>query len=270
MAHNGQMSDTRAVPAVPLRGGSAMPMVGFGTWPMRGRQAHAAVLTALAAGYRHVDTATMYGNELEVGRAVADSGLDRGEVFITTKLRPSDAGREHTVLRRSLRALGTDYLDLWLVHWPQPRTRLRQQVWNELCRIRADGLVREIGVSNFGPAQIDELIADSGEAPAVNQLHWNPRRHDPAVLAAHRERGVVLEGYSPLKDTDLDDPVLTKIAAGHEVSTAQVVLRWHLQHEIPVIPKSADPGLIAANLDLFGFELTPGEVAQIDALAKSD
>ncbi len=261
------MSDTRDVPAVSLRGGAQMPMVGFGTWPMRGRQAHAGVLAALAAGYRHLDTATMYGNEDEVGRALADSGLDRGEVFLTTKLRASDAGRERTVLRKSLRALRTNYLDLWLVHWPPPRPGLRQQVWTELGRVKADGLVRAIGVSNYSLAQLDEL-ADGGELPAVNQVHWNPARHDPAVLDGHRKRGVVLEGYSPLKDTSLGDPVLTEIAAAHEVTPAQVVLRWHIEHKIPVISKSSNPARISANLDLFGFTLTAGEVAGIDAMAR--
>jgi 2,5-diketo-D-gluconate reductase A len=267
MADNKRMSDTRDVPAAVLPGGAAMPMVGFGTWPLRGRQACAMVRAALDAGYRHLDTATMYGNEAQVGSALRDSGLDRREVFLTTKLRPSDAGRERAVLRKSLHALDTDYVDLWLVHWPPPRRQLRRQVWNEVLAIQAEGLARAVGVSNFSLAQIDELIFDGAAAPAVNQIHWNPRRYDPSVLAGHRDRGVVLEAYSPLKDTNLGDPVLAEIAAGHQKTPAQVVLRWQLEHEIPVLARSANPDRIVANLDLFSFSLTATEIARIDGLA---
>jgi 2,5-diketo-D-gluconate reductase A len=262
-----RMSQASQIPAVTLPGGVQMPMVGFGTWALRGHQAHAAVTAALAAGYRHVDTATMYANEREVGQAVRDSGLDRGEVFVTTKLRAADAGRAAELLRTSLRRLGTDYVDLWLVHWP-PRGQVSRQVWHDLLEARDRGLARAVGVSNYSLAQIDDLTRDSGEAPAVNQVHWNPRRYDARVLAGHRERGVALEGYSPLKDTNLRDPVLTGIAAAHDVTVAQVVLRWHLEHQITVIPKSSDPARMAANLDLLGFALDAGEVARIDALAR--
>jgi 2,5-diketo-D-gluconate reductase A len=261
------MTEPADVPAVTLASGAQMPMVGFGTWKLRGRAARAGVLAALAAGYRHLDTATMYGNEAEVGQAVRDSGLDRGEVFVTTKIRPSDAGREAAVLRASLRALNTGYLDLWLVHWPPRSAGASRQIWHELLQLRADGLVRDIGVSNYGLAQLDELITSSGQAPAVNQVHWNPARYDAAVLAGHAERGIAVEGYSPLKDTRLDDPVLTEIAAAHGVTPAHVVLRWHLEHGITVIPKSERPGRIAANIDLFGFRLTDAETVAIDGLA---
>jgi diketogulonate reductase-like aldo/keto reductase len=225
-----------------------------------------AVLSALQAGYRHVDTATMYKNEAEVGRALLESGLPRGEVFVTSKLRASEAGRERSVLASSLRALGTDYIDLWLVHWP-PSGRALVSSWRELLSLRHDGLARAVGVSNYSLAQVDQLIAATGEAPAVNQILWSPRRHDAGLLRGLRDRRVVVEGYSPLKDTNLTDPVLTGIAAAHGVTPAQVVLRWHLDHGIVVIPKSADPARIAANLDLFGFSLSPAEVAQIDRLA---
>jgi 2,5-diketo-D-gluconate reductase A len=265
MADNGRMSETSDVPAVDLGDGVAMPIVGFGTSPLRGRQACKAVREALDAGYRHIDTATMYGNEADVGAALRDSGLDRGEVFITTKLRSADAGRERAMLRKSLRALGTDYVDLWLVHWPPPRAQLRRQVWNEVLAVRADGLARAAGVSNFSLAQLDELIGI--ERPVVNQIHWNPMRYDAAVLAGHRERGIVLEAYSPLKDAKLGQPVLAEIAADHKATPAQVVLRWQVEHGVPVVVKSARPDRIAANLDLFGFALTPDEVARIDALA---
>jgi 2,5-diketo-D-gluconate reductase A len=261
------MSQARNLPAVTLHGGAQMPMVGFGTWPMRALQARTAVAAALDAGYRHIDTASMYANEAEVGQALRRGGLDRGEVFVTTKLRPTDVGRERAVLTASLRALGTRYVDLWLVHWAPRRPQAGRRMWREVLALRDEGLARAVGVSNYDLAQLDDLIRETGEAPAVNQVHWNPPRHDAAVLAGHRERGVVLQGFSPLKDSDLHDPVLTQIARAHDVTAAQVVLRWHLEHEIPVIPKSADPGRIAANIDLFGFALQAQEIARIDGLA---
>jgi 2,5-diketo-D-gluconate reductase A len=263
----GSMTKPADVPAVTLPSGARMPMIGFGTWKLRADQARDAVLAAFAAGYRHIDTATMYGNEEEVGEAIRASDLDRAELFITTKIRPSDAGREERVLRDSLRKLGTDYLDLWLQHWPSRSTENRQ-MWQELLRLQADGFARDIGVSNYTTVQLDEVTSSSGRAPAVNQVHWNPARYDPAVLADHAERGIAFEGYSPLKDTRLDDPVLTEIAAAHGVSTARVVLRWHLEHDITVIPKSAHPDRIAANIDLLDFSLTPAQTAAIDGLAR--
>jgi 2,5-diketo-D-gluconate reductase A len=261
------MTKPSDVPAVTLASGAAMPMIGFGTWQLRGRRARDAVLAALAAGYRHIDTATMYGNEDEVGEAIRASEVDRGELFITTKIRPSDAGREARVLDASLRMLGTDYLDLWLQHWPS-RSGTNRQMWQEMLRLQGDGRVRDVGVSNYSTVQLDEVIKSSGRAPAVNQIPWDPGRYDPAVLADHAQRGIAVEGYSPLKDTRLDDPVLTRIAAAHGVTPAQVVLRWHLEHDITVIPKSAHPDRIAANIDLLGFRLTASETAAVDGLAR--
>jgi 2,5-diketo-D-gluconate reductase A len=267
VADNGQMSQAREVPVVPLAGDVQLPVIGLGTWKLTGYQAEAAVRAALAAGYRHIDTAVMYGNEAEIGSALADSGLEREEIFLTTKIRPSDLGQEPAVLRRSLRALRTDYVDLWLVHWPPSRPQLSRQLWNEVRKLRDEGLARSIGVSNYDLAQIDDLAETTGEGPAVNQVRWSPARHDPDVLAGHRERGVVLEGYSPLKDTSLTDPVIAGIAAEHGVSAAQVVLRWHVEHGIPVIPKSERPERMAANIDLFGFTLSQPEIARIDGLS---
>ena len=261
------MTDTREIPTIALPGNVIMPMVGFGTWPMRGQRASDAVAAALQAGYRHVDTATMYGNEEEVGRAVHDSVLPRQDVFLTSKLRAGDAGRERAELTRSLSALGTDYLDLWLIHWP-PHGKASVSAWQALLDLRDEGLARAVGVSNYSLAQIDELVEATGEAPAVNQIHWNPRRYDPGILAGLQERDVVAEGYSPLKDTNLNDPVLTEIAWAHSVTPAQIVLRWHLEHGIAVIPKSEAPKRIAANLDVLRFSLSPEEVARIDGLAR--
>jgi 2,5-diketo-D-gluconate reductase A len=256
----------RGQPTVALDPGRAMPLVGLGTWQMTGVRCHAAVRSALEAGYRHIDTATMYRNEGDVGRAIRDSGLPREQVFITTKLPPGAAGRERRTLDDSLRALGMDHVDLWLVHWP-PRGRALVPTWKELLAVRDQGLARAVGVSNYSTAQLDELIAATGQAPQVNQIPWAPALYDAALLDAHRRRGVVLEGYSPFKNTDLRHPVLVEIAARHGVTTAQVVVRWHIDHEVVVIPKSATPERIAANFDVFGFSLTDDELGRIDGLS---
>jgi 2,5-diketo-D-gluconate reductase A len=262
------MSD---VPLVDLGSGVSMPMVGFGTWQLGGRRAYESVRYALEVGYRHIDTATMYRNEREVGQAIRDSGLDRGDVFVTTKLPPGSAGRARATLAESLRALDTGHVDLWLIHWP-PRGRASVPLWREFLALRDEGLCRSVGVSNYDIGQIDELIAANeggrggGWGPAVNQIPWSPSRYDPAVLAAHAKRGVHVEGYSPLKGTRLRDPVLAEIAAKYKVTPAQVILRWNLELGITVIPKSAHPDRIKSNFDLFGFSLTPEEVARINRL----
>jgi 2,5-diketo-D-gluconate reductase A len=243
----------------------AMPMVGFGTWRLRGDAAYQATLYALEVGYRHIDTATMYRNEAEVGRAVRDSGVPRQEIFLTTKLQPSDAGQERQVLERSLRALDTDYLDLWLIHAP-PWQHDGVATWREFLAAQQRGQVRAVGVSNYELTQMDTLIEETGEAPAVNQVPWGPNWHDPHLLAEHERRGVVLEGYSPLANTRLSDPALVEIGQTHGVTPAQVVLRWHLQHGVPVIPKSAQRERIASNFDLFSFSLSEEEMARIDAM----
>ena len=264
----GGMSSPAEIPLVTLPGGGRMPQVGFGTWQLRHDEARSAILAALAAGYQHIDTATMYANEAEIGDAIGVSGLDRAELFITTKIRPTDASRARTVLRQSLAALRTDYLDLWLIHWPPSQRGESRQLWSELLAVKADGLARDVGVSNYDLTELDDLARSTGEAPAVNQIDWGPTMFDARILAGHAERGIAVEGYSGLKNTDLDDPELAKIAAAHGVSTAQIVLRWHLQHDITVIPKSAKPDRIAANLDLFGLSLSDREVASIDAMAR--
>jgi diketogulonate reductase-like aldo/keto reductase len=250
---------------VTLAGGVEMPMVGFGTWRLRGGSAYEAVRYALQVGYRHLDTATMYGNEAEVGRAVRDSGVPREEVFITTKLPPGNAGRERQTIDASLRALGTDYVDLWLIHAP-PRPGAAVSTWREFLAVREAGLARAVGVSNYDLAELDQLIDETGQPPAANQIPWSPAQYDPQLLAGHRRRAVVLEGYSPLAGTRLRHPVLAQIAQRHQVTPAQVVLRWHLEHQIPVIPKSAHRDRIESNFALAGFALSDAEVAQLDGL----
>jgi len=242
-----------------------MPLLGLGTWQARGRAAVEAVRTALDVGYRHIDTATMYGNEREVGRAVADSGVPRDDVFVTTKLPQGNAGRERETLEESLAALGVDRVDLWLIHWP-PGGRARPDVWERLLELQEEGLARAVGVSNYSLAQLDELVAATGRAPAVNQIEWSPSLFDPGIVDGHRDRGVQLEGYSPLRTVNLRDPRLALIADAHGATPAQVVLRWHLEHEIVAIPKSTNPARIAENAAIFDFELTPDEVQRLDAL----
>ncbi len=252
---------------VTLNNGMDLPLVGFGTWQLRGQEAYDATRYALEIGYRHIDTATMYRNEAEVGQALRDSGVARDEVFVTTKLPPERAGREQETIQASLRALGIDRVDLWLIHWP-PGRGYSVPVWREFIAARDAGLTRSVGVSNYSTAQLDELISETGETPVVNQIPWSPFDHQAKRVAEHRERGVVLEGYSPLKGSNLREPVLREIAARHGVTVAQVVLRWHLEHSIPVIPKSARKDRIEANFDLFGFALSADEIAGIDALGR--
>jgi 2,5-diketo-D-gluconate reductase A len=202
-----------------------------------------------------------------VGRALRDSGVPRDEVFLTTKLPPEKAGQERATIEASLRALGVDAVDLWLIHWPPSRGR-SVPVWREFLAAREAGLVRAAGVSNYDAGEIDELVEATGERPAVNQIRFGPALWDAEVVAQHRERGVVLEGYSPFKTTNLHDPELTRIAQVHGVDPARVVLRWHIQHEIVVIPKSKTPERIARNADIGGFALTDEEMAAIDGLGR--
>lgn len=254
-------------PTVPLAGGAALPLVGLGTWQMTGKECYRAVRHALDVGYRHLDAATMYRNEREVGRAVRDSGIPREDVFVTTKLPPRDAGRERKTLDASLRELGTDYVDLWLVHWP-PARGASPQVWKELLALRDEGRARAVGVSNYDVAELDELIGATGEAPQVNQIRWGPTLYDPDELENHRRREVVLEGYSPFKTTNLRHPVLVDTANRLGVTPAQVVVRWHVEHGVVVIPKSARHERIGSNFDVFGFALDDEDVRRIDALSR--
>jgi 2,5-diketo-D-gluconate reductase A len=257
-------------PAVPSRtaalpSGAGMPLLGFGTWRLSGDEAARATAAALAAGYRHVDTATMYGNEREVGRALREAGSDG--VFVTTKLPPDRAGRERETLEQSLEQLGVDALDLWLVHWPPGGAGV--PVWEQFVAAQQAGLVRDIGVSNYSTAQLDELERATGVRPAVNQVRWSPLLFDADVLGGHRERGVVLEGYSALKGGTLQHPVVTGIADRLGRTPAQVLVRWHLEHGIVVIPKSANAARIRANADVDGFTLSDEDVAALDALGSA-
>ena len=251
--------------SVRLSDGVAIPLIGFGTWQLDGDDAYNGVRAALEIGYRHIDTATAYANEDKVGAAVRDSGVGRENVFITTKCPPGNAGREAQTLDASLRALGVDFVDLWLVHWP-PNGEARPDTWKAFIAALEQGKARAIGVSNYSLAQIDELIAATGRAPALNQIPWNPFAFNAREVAELQRRDVVLEGYSPLKRTDLANPVLAEIAAAHNKTAAQVVLRWHVEHGFVVIPRSQRRERIEENFAIFDFELTQGEREKLDTL----
>ena len=252
--------------AVPLLSKALMPIVGFGTWQIEGNAAFAAVSAALELGYRHLDTATVYDNEAEVGRALASSAIARDELFITTKVPPSTNDPRAT-LEASLRALRSEYVDLWLIHWPPNRSG-SLRLWEEMCRLKSEGKARAIGVSNYSIEEIDVLEKASGSMPEVNQIPWSPFLYDADLESELSRRHVVLEGYSPFKTSRLDEASLQEIARTHSVSAAQVVLAWHVQHEVVVIPKSVHRARIAENLDIFGFSLSPDEMARLDALAR--
>lgn len=263
------MTDT--IPTIDLRtptGDLPIPLLGLGTWQSEGDDCYRAVRHALDVGYRHIDTAAAYGNEDQVGRALADSGVAREDVFVTTKLPPDAAGRERETLEESLRLLGTDHVDLWLVHWP-PNKQATPSTWQAFRELRDEGKARAIGVSNYSIAQIDELVEATGEAPALNQIPWSPADHDAVLVSEHTRREVALEGYSPFKRTDADDPVLAEVAQAHGVTPQQVVLAWHLRHRVVVIPKSVTPERIEQNLDVLGLHLSDEEVARIDGLGGS-
>lgn len=261
MTDDAQLPDASAT----LTQGTRMPLLGFGTWQITGDDAVRATSVALEAGYRHLDTATVYGNEGEVGRALAESGLDRDDVFVTTKCPPDRAGKARETLTRSLDLLGTDHLDLWLIHWPGQGST-NAALWGELVEAREAGLVREIGVSNFDAGLVDEVTAATGVAPAVDQIEWSPLLYDAATASELARRDVVLEGYSALRGGTLDHPVVTGIAERLARTPAQVIIRWHLEHGFVVIPKSVNADRIRSNADVGGFGLTAEDVAALDAL----
>jgi diketogulonate reductase-like aldo/keto reductase len=246
---------------------SFMPLLGFGTWQISNSAARQVTAQALEAGYRHIDTATAYHNESGIGKALASSTLARESIFVTTKLPPDHAGRERRTLQESLSKLGVDYVDLWLVHWP-PNGRAAPRVWEQFVKARQDGLAKAIGVSNYSLGQIDELAEASGATPQVNQIRWGPSIYDPAMVSGLRQRGVVLEGYSPFKVSNLSDPTLVSIASEHDATPAQVIVAWHIAHGFVVIPKSARVERIVGNAAGATIELTAEEIVAIDGLSR--
>jgi diketogulonate reductase-like aldo/keto reductase len=262
------------IPQHLLNDGASLPVIGFGTYPMTGGAAVDAVVAALDAGYRLVDTAVNYENEADVGKAIRRSGVPRDEIVVTSKL----PGRHHAYAdaiastKESLQRLGLDHLDLHLIHWPNPDRDLYAQAWQALVELQAQGLVRSIGVSNFTAEHLDRIIAETGVTPAVNQIELHPAFPQEQMRRANAERGIRTEAWSPLgkREAPFAEPAVARAAERHGVTPAQVILRWHLQLGTVPIPKSATPERQRENLDVFGFELDDDEVAAITALGRPD
>lgn len=253
---------------VPLNDGVALPLLGFGTYQIpSGGACERAVAHALKLGYRHIDTAALYGNEADVGRAVRASGIPRGEVFVTTKLWNSDQGYE-TALKafdKSLGRFGLDYIDLYLIHWPEPGKRLDS--WRALVEIKRQGRARSIGVSNYTIAHLEELLRSSKSIPSVNQVEMSPFLTQQKLRQFCAAKGICLMAYCPLTHGDkLTHPALSALATRHAKTPAQILLRWAIQHGIAAIPKSARIERITENADLYDFALDAGDMSRLDAL----
>jgi 2,5-diketo-D-gluconate reductase A len=265
---------TTPVPTVSLANGAVMPRLGLGTWPMTDREAEAAVARAIEIGYRLVDTAYAYGNETGVGKGLRAGGVAREELFVTTKLNGEWHGYREAqeAFAASAERLGLDYVDLYLIHWPLPGQDRYVDAWRGLAQLLADGRVRAIGLSNFKPAHIDRLLAETGVVPDVNQIELNPRVTRDVVRAYDAAHGIVTESWSPIGMGGdlLAEPGIVRVAERHGRTPAQVVLRWHIELGLVVIPKSADPGHMRENLEVFDFALAPDEVAAISALDRGE
>lgn len=257
------------VPSVRLNDGNSIPQLGLGVYKVDDDEAERAVASALDAGYRHLDTAEYYGNEAGVGRALRSSGLPRDDVFVTTKVWNDQQGFESTLLSfdRSMKRLGLDVVDLYLIHWPAPRQDLYIETYRALEKIRQEGRARSIGVSNFQTHHLERLLGETDVVPVINQIEVQPWLQQRELRAFGDARHIVTEAWSPLaRGRILDDPLLTSLSAKYGVSTAQIVIRWHLQSGLVVIPKSVTPSRIAENIDVFGFELAADDLAAIDGL----
>ena len=262
------------IPTYDLNDGTTIPAIGFGTYPLRGEDGTAAMVSALEVGYRMLDTAVNYENESEVGEALRRSGLPRDEVVVASKI----PGRHHAYddaiasVRGSLERLGVERTDLHLIHWPNPSQDRYVEAWRALVQLQKDGLVRSIGVSNFTEEHLARIIDDTGVVPAVNQVELHPRFPQARMREVHEGLGIRTEAWSPMgkRRAPWDEPAVTTAAEAHGVSPGQVILRWHVQLGSLPIPKSADPQRQAQNLDVFGFELTAAEVDAISDLAEDD
>ena len=263
---------THTVPLIKLNNGAGIPQVGLGTARVADREIRRIVAQALDLGYRLIDTAAKYENEVGVGQGIADAasaGIERHEVFVTTKLRGRDQGFEETkqALETSLHRLGLDYVDLYLIHWPLPRLNRYVESWHAMEELLAEGLIRSIGVSNFLPGHLDRLAEESATIPAVNQIEVHPQLPQKAQIEDDARRGIVTESWSPLAQGELlKHRVLLDIAEHHGVTVAQVVLAWHLRQGLVAIPKASREDRLQENLDVFDINLTPENVAQIAAL----
>jgi len=274
-----------AIPKITLNDGATIPQLGYGTLALQPDRdvtdentniAAQTVSQALQAGYRHIDTAQAYGTEPGVGKAIAESGIAREEIYITSKLAnanhaPDDVERS---FEQTMSYLGVDQVDLFLVHWPLPTLYGGDYVstWTAVTELVSDGRARSVGVSNFQPAHLERIIAETGITPAVNQVELHPYFANSAVIEACAQHRIAVEAHSPLghNNAELDDPTIQQIAAAHERSVAQIILRWHMQHGYIAIPKSARPERMAENINVFDFDLSTEQMSTIDALDKGE
>ena len=267
------MTTSITVPGVELNNGVTIPQLGFGVFQVHEEETTTAVRHALDAGYRAIDTAAIYGNEQGVGRALADSGLPRQDVFVTTKLWNADQGYDATLraFDASLDRLGLDHVDLYLIHWPTPARDLYVDSWRALTKLAADDRVRAVGVSNFQPAHLQRLLDTSDLVPAVNQVELHPGLQQAELRTFHAQHGIATQAWSPLaQGAVLDDPAIAAIAQRLGRTPAQVILRWHLQLGNIVIPKSVTPTRIRENIDVFDFELSASDLSTIAGLDRND
>jgi len=258
-----------------MNDGHTIPRLGLGVWRLENDRAADLVAEAIAAGYRHIDTAQGNDNEEGVGHGIAGCGVPRTELFVTSKLRTSHHGHENTLLSfaETMDRLALDYLDLFLIHWPVPQHDRYVEIWKALIELRETGRLRSIGVSNFTVPQLERLIDETGVVPAVNQIELNPFFQQRELRDFHREQGIVIESYSPLGGDGavaLRHPVVQQVAEKHSRSAAQVVIRWHLQQGLIVLPKTSKPERLAENFSVWEFELNPAHMAALDALDRPD
>jgi 2,5-diketo-D-gluconate reductase A len=259
--------------SIALNDGHSIPQVGLGVWRTPQNVADSAVHAALAGGYRHIDTAAAYENEVGVGKGIRSSGVARSDIFVTTKLWNADQGFDTTMeaFDQSLARLGLDYVDLYLIHWPAPHKDRYVDTWRALVRLKEEGRARSIGVSNFGASHLDRIIGETGAVPVLNQIELHPRFQQRALRETNTKFGIATESWSPLgQGALLTDPTIASIAVKHGRSPAQIVIRWHLENGLIVIPKSVTPRRIAENIDVFGFGLDAGDLAAIAKLDSPD
>lgn len=260
------MTDTLTIA---LRDGHAIPQLGLGVWRTPEDAAAAVVRTAIEAGYRHVDTAAIYGNEEGVGEGIRASGIARGDIYLTTKLWNDQQGYDSTLraFDESLKRLGTDYVDLYLIHWPAPQRGLYVETWKAFLRLKEEGRARSVGVSNFYPEHIEMIEAETGEAPVINQIELHPDFQQKTVRAFHAKLRIATESWSPLGQGKLlDNPTVAAIARKHGRTPAQTIIRWHIDNGLVVIPKSVTPARIVENFKVFDFRLDAEDLAVIDRL----
>jgi 2,5-diketo-D-gluconate reductase A len=262
-------SATDQIPRISLRPDEEIPQLGFGVFQVPPKETEEVVARALEVGYRHIDTAAAYKNEGAVGQAIHASGLDRSEIFITTKCFNDDHGRDKAkaACKKSLERLELQHVDLYLIHWPVPAHDLYVETWQALIELQEEGLVRAIGVSNFQPAHLERIINETGVTPAINQVELHPHFQQTGLRHEHQELDIVTEAWSPLgQGLELEDPMIVEIANAHSKTPAQTIIRWHLQLGNVVIPKSVTPERIEENFDVFDFGLSDAEMEAVREL----